>query len=391
VAFSVVLLVCAALTFRSFLVLQRIDPGFHAEHVVTADLILPSTRYATMSQRNQFGQELLERIQHLPGIQSVNLGNGGLPFGGPESSYTINGQPGSESQRIIINLVAPDYLKLLGIRLVRGRMLEQENILRPDRFAVINEAAAKLWPAGEDPIGRPLRLDLMKGVPNPNVFFPSNSSADFTVIGICANTRNDGLTKESRPAVLVPYTLVAPPDRTLAIRTFGNVPGLMNIVREQIRLMDPQMPVGNVRTIEEALLSQSVQPKFTMLLFGLFAVFGLALATAGIYSVLSYLVSQRTREIGVRIALGAQRRDVLGLILKDGGRLAGLGILLGTLASIATARLVASQIELFGVAATDLVSFLGVVVLLSLISAVACWLPARRATKVDPMVALRHE
>jgi putative ABC transport system permease protein len=135
----------------------------------------------------------------------------------------------------------------------------------------------------------------------------------------------------------------------------------------------------------------TVQPRFTMALFSLFGVVGLALATAGIYSVLSYTVTQRTREIGVRMALGAQQGHVLGLILKDGGMLAGLGILIGTLASVAAARLVASQIELFNVAPTDLVSFLGVVLLLTLVSAAACWLPARRAAKVDPMAALRHQ
>ncbi len=390
VALSVVLLVSAALTVRSFLALQRIDPGFRAEHVITVDFTLPSTRYATLDQRNQFSQELLERAHHLPGVQAAEVGNGGLPFGGPESPYSINGQPGSESQPIIVNLVAEDYLKTLGVRLLRGRMLDQDDIMRPDRFAVINEAAAKLWPAGEDPIGRQLRLDIMKGS-SGSVLFPSNSSPDFTVIGVCADTRNDGLTSKPRPGVLVPYTLVGPPDRTLAIRTDASPTAMMNAIREQVRSMDPQLPLRNLRTFEDAMRDQTVQPRFTMALFSLFAAFGLALATAGIYSVLSYLVSQRTREIGVRMALGAQRSDVLGLILKDGGRLALLGILIGTLGSLAAARLLASQIELFGVAATDLVSFLGVVLLLGLVCAVACWLPARRATKVDPMTALRYE
>jgi putative ABC transport system permease protein len=390
VALSVVLLVSAALTIRSFVALHQVDPGFRAEHVVTVDLTLPSTRYATLNRRNQFDQELLDRVEHLPGVEAAEIGNGGLPFGGPESPYSINEHPGSGSQSITINLVAPNYLKTLGIRLLRGRMLGPDDILRADRYAVINQAAAKLWPAGEDPVGRQIEVKLLKGV-SGTILFPTNSSPDVTVIGICADTRNNGLTQEPQPAILVPYTLVAPLDRTLAIRTYGNSPTLMNAVREQVRSMDPQLPVGNLRTIEDSLLDQTVQPRFTMALFSLFAVFGLALATAGIYSVLSYLVSQRTREIGVRMALGAQRRDVLGLILRDGGRLAGLGILLGTIASIAAARLIASQIELFGVASTDLVSFLGVVLLLSLISAAACWVPARRASSVDPMVALRYE
>jgi putative ABC transport system permease protein len=269
-------------------------------------------------------------------------------------------------------------------------MLDQDDISRPDRFAVINETAAKLWPKGEDPVGRQLRLDILKGQGGP-AFFPRNSSPEVTVIGVCADTLNDGLTSKPRPAALVPYTLVGPPDRTLAIRSYGEASAVINAVREQVRLMDPQMPVGNVRTIEDALRDQTVQPRFTMALFSLFAVVGLALATAGIYSVLSYLVSQRTREIGVRMALGAQRGDVLGLILKDGGQLAVLGILFGTLASLGAARLLASQIELFNVAATDLFSFLGVVLLLSLVCAIACWLPARRASRIEPMEALRYE
>jgi putative ABC transport system permease protein len=155
--------------------------------------------------------------------------------------------------------------------------------------------------------------------------------------------------------------------------------------------MDPQLPVANVRTIEDVIQSETVQPRFTMILFSLFGAIGLALAIAGIYCVLSYLVSQRTREIGVRIALGAQRWDVLRLVGMDGGQLVVLGLLLGLIGSIGTAHLLASQIELFKVGAGDLISFLGVVAVLTAVSALACWLPARRAANLDPMQALRHE
>jgi putative ABC transport system permease protein len=387
VAMSVVLLVSAALTIRSFLALHNVDPGFRVDHVITVNLTLPAARYPTLARRNQFDQELLDRLEHLPGVEAVDLGNGGLPFGGPQSGCSIRGQADSASPQVKLNLVAADHLKTLGIRLLRGRMLDRDDISRLDHCAVINEAAAKLWPAGEDPLGRQISVDILKG--DGSVLFPSNSSPEVTVIGVCADTRNDGLTQDAFPAVLVPYTLVAPPDRTLAVRCHGDMGALMKAVRGQIRQIDPQLPVGGMGTMEEALLDQSVQPRFTMVLFSVFAGFGLALAAAGIYCVLSYLVSRRTREIGVRMALGAQRGDVLGLILKDGGRLAGLGIVLGTLASIAAARLLASQIELFHVSATDFVSFAGVVLLLGIVCALACWLPARRATKVDPMEALR--
>jgi putative ABC transport system permease protein len=389
VALSVVLLITAGLTTRSFLALQSVDLGFHAEHVVTIDFVLPSARYATIAQRDQFCQELLERVQRLPGVEAAEMGNGGLPFGGPQTPYAIDGVPGTGSPPMI-NLVAADYLKTMGIPLLRGRSFDARNISRAEPLAMINEAAAKLWPTGTDPVGRQIHLDLLKGLTAP-ILVPSNNSPDLTVIGVFANARNDGLASEPRPVVLLPYTCVVPPDRTLAVRAFGTPVALMNAIREQAKLLDPQLPLHNERTIQQALQDSTVQPRFTMALFCLFGVFGLGLATAGIYSVLSYSVTQRTREIGVRMALGAQQWHVLGLILKDGGRLAGLGILIGTLAGIAAARLVASQIELFKVSPTDLVSFLGVALLLTLVSAAACWLPARRAAKVDPMAALRHQ
>jgi putative ABC transport system permease protein len=389
VAISVVLLITAGLTTRSFIALENLDPGFHAEHVVTIDFTLPAARYSTMSQRSQFCAQLLERVQHLPGVEAVELGNGGLPFGGPQTAYSIEGKSGGELLPMI-NLVSADYLKTMGIPLLRGRRLAQQDILRSEPLAVINEAAAKLWPAGEDPIGRQIHVDLLQQS-GGGILFSSNTSPDLTVIGVCANVRNDGLTSAPRPALLIPYTLVAPPDRTLAVRALGNPVALMNAVREQAKLMDPQLPLRNERTIQQALEDFTVQPRFTMVLFSLFGVFGLGLATVGIYGVLSYSVTQRTREIGVRMALGAEQWDVLGLILRNGGQLAGLGILLGGLASLPAARVVASQIELFNVSPIDLVSFFAVILLLSVVSAAACWLPARRAARVDPMVALRHE
>lgn len=204
-----------------------------------------------------------------------------------------------------------------------------------------------------------------------------------------ANSRNSGLKNEIQPEVLNPYSLFAPASRTLAVRVPGDPLAFMNTVRTQVKAIDSQQPLGRPSTLIEALGFQTVQPRFTMALFSLVAVVGLGLAVAGIYSILSYLVSCRTREIGVRMALGARRWDVLGLVVKAGGKLVVMGLLAGILASFGVARYLQSQ--LFEVTTSDPVSLAGVVVLLGGVAAAACYIPAQRATKVDPLVALRHE
>jgi putative ABC transport system permease protein len=316
-----------------------------------------------------------------------------LPFGGPSSAYSINGQPGPDSRPVTVNLVSADYWKTLGIVLRRGRMLNADDIRRADQFAVINEAAAKLWPPGEDPMGRQIHLDLLKPSAGSagSIFFSSNSSPDLTVVGVCADTRNNGLSSEIEPAVFIPFTTVAPSGRTLAIRSGADPAVVFNSLRKVVAGLDPVLPVGNTRTVEQSISEQTAQPKFTMALFTFFAAVGLVLAAVGLFSVLSFLVSRRTREIGVRMALGAQRNDVMRLILKDGGRLAGWGILVGTIASVGAARIVGSEVDLFQIDSTDPVSFAAVAGLLGLVAMLACWLPARRAANVDPMVALRNE
>jgi putative ABC transport system permease protein len=387
---SMVLLISAGLTIRSFVALHQIDPGFQAERVMAVDLPLPPKRYATWDQRNRFARELLERVSNLPGVQAATIGNGGLPFGGPQSTFAIDGQADSETRRIMLHLVSADYLRTLGIPLRQGRMLTEREINGAERVAVVNETA-KLWPAGENPMGKRIRLELLEKPGGSAVLTPTNASSYVTVVGVIGNARNDDLRNEPQPAVFVPYTLLAPPQRTLAVRTQGDPKLLLNALGAQVREMDKEQPIRGPTTFEEILGLRTAQPRFTMALFSLFAALGLALAMAGIYSVLSYLVSQRTREIGVRMALGAQRMDVLRLIFKTGGRLVGVGIAIGMLASFGAARFLRSQLELFQVAAADPVSFSGVVILFGAVAVAACYIPSRRATRVEPMEALRYE
>jgi putative ABC transport system permease protein len=391
VALSVVLLVSAGLTVRSFIALQHVELGFRPERVMTVNLPLPPKRYATWDQRNHFAEELLQRVENLPGVQAAAIGNGGLPFGGPQVTYAIGGEENSETRQITLNLISAGYLQAMGIPLRRGRMLTEAEIKAAESFALINEEAVKLWPAGEDPVGRRLRLDVLEKPGFPEVRTPTNASPYITIVGVIGNARNDSLQSQPQPAVLVPYTLLAPPGRLLAVRTLGDPKMMMNALRAQVQEMDKEQPLANAFTVNEMLAFGTAQPRFTMALFSLFATLGLALAMVGIYSVLSYVVSRRTREIGVRMALGAQRADILRMIFRTGGGLVGIGMVLGVLASFGAARLLASQLELFQVGIADPISFLGVMVLLGMVAAAACYLPARRATKVDPMEALRHE
>jgi putative ABC transport system permease protein len=391
VALAMVLLVSASLTIRSFIALQKVELGFQAEQVMTVGLPLPPKRYATLEQRNRFAADLLERVKNLPGVSYATIGNGGLPFGGMQSVYTIDGQADSEIRRIRVNTVAADYLNTLGIALQQGRMLSEQEIDLADRVALINEAASRLWPAGENPIGRRIRLNELEKPGRPDILTQVNASPHVTIVGVIGNTRNDDLRTDTQPVVFIPYTLLAPPGRTLAVRTPSDPKLLLNALRAQVQEMDSQQPINNPMTIAEILGLRIAQPRFTMVLFALFAALGLLLALAGIYSVLSYLVSMRTREIGVRMALGARPIDILRLIMRAGGRLVGIGIILGIFVSFVTARLLGSQLNLFQVTNSDPLSFLGVAVLLCVVAALACFIPARRATKVDPMVALRYD
>jgi putative ABC transport system permease protein len=385
VALSVVLLVSAGLTIRTFFVLNHVDPGIRADHVLLVGVPLPPAKYTSYDRRNQFTRELLERVGRLPGVETVSIGH---PFGGPQSSFAVVGQPRDESKRITVNLVGAEHLRAFGIRLIGGRMFDAAEVERGDRVAVINEAARKLFPSDTSPIGARMRLGVLEAPP-PRTLIDSSRGSEVTIVGMIASTRNAGLKNDPTPAIVLPYTLIAPLQRMLAVRSEGDPNLQLNTVRAAVRAIDPDQPLGRPITVSQILGEEVIQPRFTMALFAAFAVIGLALAAAGIYSVLSFHVLSRTHELGVRMALGARRGHVLGLMLKMGGRLVLAGLAIGTAVSLGATRLLRSQ--LFGVQPADPMSYAAVAMLLSLVALAACYIPARRAAGVDPMVALRQE
>jgi len=389
IALSVILLAGASLATRSFITLLRVDLGYQPEKTLVVNVNLQPRSYPTLAQRNAFDQDLLNNIANLPGVQAVAMGNGGMPYSGWESSYTLEGQPHVDGQKIAISLVSTDYLRTLGIPLKRGRTFTPAEVENGMHVALINQSAAKLWPAGIDPTGSRIQIDALGQPVPPSVLAAPGIGPDVTVIGVIGDTKNDGLQDATLPGVYLPYTFYGPPDRMLAVRTFADPLGILNAVRQKIHEMDKGVAVGHPMTVEELLGQETEQPRFNMALFGGFAVLGLALAAIGIYCVISYNVTQRVREIGVRMALGASRSNILQWVLRTAAKLAAIGLLIGLSGSIALEKIV--RFNVFGAAKFDAVSLAAVLVLLTAVALISAWLPARRAGKLDPVTALRHE
>jgi len=388
VALSVVLLVGAGLTVRGFLQIQQTPLGFQPDRILMVELQLPPKRYTTWEQRVAFTQNLMERVAAIPGAQSAAIGNSGLPFRGPRSQYAIDGNQGPESQPMLLALISGDYGRTLGIPLFRGRAFNAQDVAHGEHIALINQAAARLWPGGADPIGRSIHLKALEK-PRGALTAPGPQSGDFTIVGVMANTRNEGLTSPPAPQAFLPYTVVAPADRALVVRAHGDPMQLLHAVREQVAQIDKGIPVDQPVTMEDIVGEEVKQPKFNMVLFTFFGGLGLALAAIGIFGVLSYSVALRTHEIGVRMALGADRNHVLGLMMTMGGKLVLTGLAVGLAGGVVLGRYL--QSEVFSVPVTDPVAITGAVMLLGTTALLACLAPAWRATRLEPMTSLRHD
>jgi putative ABC transport system permease protein len=285
-------------------------------------------------------------------------------------------------------MASADYARTLGIALRAGRGFTEQDILHAEHVALINQAATRLWPAGESPIGKRLRLDLLVK-PAGALLVQPGGSPEVTVVGVLADTRNAGLRNPTVPEVYVPFTLLAPPSRGIAVKAVSKPTLLLNAIRQEVAALDKDQPITRPLTLAEVLEFDTVQPRFNMALFTFFGMLGLALAAVGVFSVLSYVVARRTHEIGIRVALGAERHHVLSLVFAMGGKLVLVGLAAGLAGSYLLAHYLRS--EVFEVPATDPLALAGAVVLLCVVALLACYLPARRAARLEPLRALRHE
>jgi putative ABC transport system permease protein len=382
IAATLVLLIGAGLLIKSFIRLYETDLGLKAENVLTMSLALPKAKYPDSQAAAIFHQTLLERVGSLPGARSAGVINY-LPLqqSGFNGGITIEGQGPYEPGRAPwaeFRAISPDYFRVMSIPLISGRFYTAQDQSNSTPVVIVNQTLARRYLSGQDPIGKRIRV----------------IGNDWrTVVGVVGDVRQSGVTQAARAEVFVPITqaVYAPLTQTmsLAVRADAEPEALASAVRNAVREIDPAQPVFNVKTMEAVVADSISDRRLNMLLLGIFAAVALTLAVIGIYSVMSYTVSQHTREIGIRMALGARPMDVLKLVVGQGMGLTLVGVALGVAGAFGLTKLMATL--LYGVTATDPLTFAAVSALLVVVALLACCVPARRATKVDPMVALRTE
>jgi putative ABC transport system permease protein len=383
-AVALMLLVGAGLLAQTFVRLQRVDLGFDAHNVLTATVELPEAQYARPEQKVIFYQRLQERVRALPGVTQASAILP-LPVSGNDMffDFQIEGRPAPAGEKPYADarLVNLDYFSTMRIPLLAGRDFTAQDGLNSPPVAVINQSLAKTYFPNEGPIGKRLELALGDG----------KEATKFQIVGIVRNVKHHTeLGDEFSPELYMPYAQAPFLGRmSLVARTQVEPRSLAKAIQNEVAALDREIALGDVKMMDQYLGAAVAQPRFSALLFGLFALLALSLAAVGLYGVMAYTVSQRTREVGVRMALGAQTADVLRLMIAQGMKLTLLGVGVGLAGAFALTRLMKTL--LFGVSATDPLTFAVVALSLSLVALAACYLPARRAAKVDPLLALRHE
>ena len=383
VSLAMVLLVTAGLLLRSFARLTSVSPGFDAQHIVKADISLPQFQYSTPQQWAAFSEELLARIQSDPGLQDSAVvvprpiadGNVNLPFdivGNPPSSAGASRTANYVS-------VSPDYFRVMGIPLLAGRVFNQHDISSAPRVSIISEAMARLYFPNQDPLGKQIAFG----------FPPGNGESMREIVGIVGNVRDVALGKNPGAMMYVPYAQAPFWGANLVVKSTLSTSSVAAAIRQEVQRIDKDLPVTDVAKMPDLIDASVAQPRFRMFLLGLFAVMALVLAATGIFGVISYSVSRRTNEIGIRVALGASRNTILSMILRETLILTFAGLAVGLPCTLAASHLVGHM--LFNVSANDPATIAAVAFSLAAVAAVAGYIPARRAVRIDPMAALRYE
>jgi putative ABC transport system permease protein len=394
IALSLVLLIGAGLLLRSFWHLLEVRPGFEPHHLVTAKIWLAVPNdpledpYRLPEKRAAFHQEILRRVSALPGVEQAALGNAAslpmdarhfqLPFAIENRALDSESTPVAE-----IASVAPAYFSVLKTPLISGRFFTDSDDTKGQQVALIDETLARRYWPGSEAVGQRLRLGIRRNQAS------ASQSPWLTIVGVVANIKSDGFDAASAPHIYRPLYQVPTYDGVVYLRTTSDPGRLGEAVRAEVQRVDPTIPVFGVRTMDFVLATYLAERRFALNLIAVFATVALLLASIGIYGVMAYTFSRRTNEIGIRIAMGAQRTDILKIALAEGAFLVGSGVLAGLLGSLALTRFLQSM--LFDVKPSDPATFAAIAALLAAVTLVACFIPARRATRVDPLIALRHE
>lgn len=383
VAAAVVLLVAAGLLLKSFLRMTNVSSGFDAHNLLTAKIFLPSEKYSTDAQQAAFSAKLLDRITVLPGVRAASVATSLPNTLYAEIHLGIDGRPtpaqNDPTASVPLDSVSDDYFRSLAIPILAGRGFDGRDGPKTPSVAVVNQQFVRqFFSDGENPIGH--RILFAVGTPYQTAA---------SIVGVTATFRRTAPGGKPLPQVFVPFAQSPNPDITVLLRTSSGQQTVVPALRSQVLAIDKEMPLFNVAPMDDLLAAETTSQRFEAMAVGLFAALALLLAGVGIYGVISYMVSQRTREIGIRIALGAQRSDVLRMVIRDGAFMAGTGIIFGIGGALALTRLLQSL--LFQVTPTDPATYSSVVVILAAVVLLACYIPGRRAMKVDPMVALRYE
>jgi putative ABC transport system permease protein len=382
IALALVLSIASGLLLKSFYRLQHVNPGFNPENLITLDLQLPENKYHERSQQIEFQQRLLQRVGSIPGVRFAGTVNN-LPFGGNQANapFTIDDHPTpnpADRPRAYQRVISSDYIQTMGIAFRSGRPFNDHDTVDASPVAIVNETAARrIWP-NEDPIGKRLKRGRLESQ-NPWL----------VVVGVVGSASHTSLAVEPQPEVYVPF--LQNPDRTLTLvaRTAADPGSLIGTVRKEVATLDHDLPAGNIRLMTELISDSVAQPRLYAGLLLVFAAVALLLAAVGTYGVLSYSVMKRRHEIGVRLALGAQPKDIFRLVMGRAIRLLLIGLILGLILSFAATRVMSSL--LFGVGTTDPQTFALILLLLFFVGVLASYFPARSAIKVDPLAALRYE